>query len=99
MLKETVSAQDVCDLLNELLLLDPICVNNLISNRVECNESIANHPTAQVHQYIDDESPKIGLLGVLNGLFGTGEDGRGILFCEVDLIGRIKEFNLTKEVK
>lgn len=94
MLKETVKVTDVCDLLNEMLNLDYDCTHELISQRMRCNDAIANHPTVQVQQYKDDEFPKVGLLGIFNGLFGIREDGMGAICMEVDN-GKILGFKPT----
>lgn len=64
-------ALNICDFLNELVNLDRSAVQQLVAQRVPCNEGIANHPTVQVP--MDEElSPCLGLLGVLNGLIGGG---------------------------
>jgi hypothetical protein len=95
MLKKFITSTDVCDLLNELLKLDYECISDLTSHRVKCNDAIANHPTVQVHQYIDDKFPKVGLIGILNGLFGIREDGMGSICCDMDNAGRIIGFKPT----
>lgn len=84
MLKESVSVQDVCDLLNEMLKADYGCVEALVSYRAMCSDIIADHPTIQVRKFKDDEFPTVGILGILNGLFGIREDGMGALCMEVD---------------
>lgn len=83
MLKQFVSIQDVCALLNELVVLDPDCIKAFVFQRVPCNEAVADHPTIQVHQP-KGEKPTVGLLGILNGIFGIQEDGMGALCAEVD---------------
>ena len=97
MLKNSINPQDVCDLLNELLKLDYHCVKTLVSHRVRCNEAIAGHPTVQVQKFIDDEHPKVGLIGILNGLFGIREDGVGAICCETNESGKIIKFKITPE--
>jgi hypothetical protein len=82
MIKETVSITDACALLNELLKLDPDCVYALVMNRIPCNEALLNHPTVMVQQY--KSSSAVGLLGILNGLFGVREDGFGAICVEMD---------------
>lgn len=77
-----------------MLKLDYDCVHDLISQRVKCNEHIANHPTIQVQKFKDDEFPKVGLLGIINGFFGIREDGFGPLCMEIDN-GRIIKFKPT----
>ena len=51
--------------------------------------------SVQVHQYIDDKFPKVGLIGILNGLFGIREDGMGSICCDMDNAGHIKSFKPT----
>lgn len=94
MLKQSVTPQDVCDLLNELLKLDYDCANGLISYRQQCNEAVAAHQSIQVQQYKDDKFPKVGIVGVLNGIFGIRDDGMGAICFEIDN-GNILGFKLT----
>jgi hypothetical protein len=96
MLKESITPQDVCDLLNELLEKDYDCIHELISYRVKCNQAVADHPTVQVQCFKPESKPKVGLLGILNGLFGVREDLFGIICMEVDGT-RIVTFKLTPE--
>lgn len=89
MIKNSVSIQEVIEFLNELVEINQEAVENLIEQRVECNKKLADHPTVQVTAY-DGEHPKVGLLGVLNGLFGANEEGWGpimAVFDEHKLIG------------
>lgn len=95
MLKHYIHADEVCDLLNEALNMDPNCINDLVSHRVQCNDKIANHPTIQVRQYIDDKYPKLGLIGLINGMFGIREDGMGAICADVELNGKILKFKPT----
>ena len=75
MIRESVTPQDLCDFMNELIKLDPEAIYNLIRARVPVNDGIANHPTAQVCAIKDQpERYDLGLLGVLNGLFGSFDD-------------------------
>lgn len=94
MLKESVSVQNVCDLLNEILLKDYDCAHALVSSRVQCNQAIADHASIQVQQYKDDVFPKVGVLGFLNGLFGIRDDGMGAICMEIDN-GKILSFKQT----
>lgn len=59
--------------LNEALERDPEAVTALVNHRVACNDSLAAHPTIQVHRFGDVH--KIGLLGLLNGALGGGPSG------------------------
>lgn len=94
MLKEKVSVDDVCNLLNELLELDPICTHSLLLNRSICNNAVAEHSTIQVQQNARDLFPSVGLIGFLNGLFGVRVDGMGPICVEMD-DGKILKFKPT----
>ena len=84
MVRQSITVQDACDLLNELLKLDYDCTQGLVSYRQRCNESVASHPTIQVQQLKDDEYPKVGIIGILNGMFGIRDDGMGAICFEID---------------
>lgn len=92
MLKNSVTQTDVVNLLNEMLLKDPKCVKALFEHRVVCNEAIASHPTIQVQLFDEQDQPLVGILGILNGLFGIAEDGFGAFAMEVDEDGNILKF-------
>lgn len=70
-----VSLDQAIDYLNELIAADRPAIAALIANRVPCNQALAKHPTCQVGQ--QHGGFHVGMLGVLNGLFGTFEDGWG----------------------
>lgn len=75
-MKNSVTIQEVLALLNAITLTDPKAATELINARVPCNEELANHPTIQVGKD-DDGQIVVGILGVLNGLFGTDDRGMG----------------------
>lgn len=81
-IKESVTIEETIQLLNEFVLLDPEAMRDLLDSRVECNEAVSNHPTIQVSALFD--SYKVGLLGVLNGLFGVASDGYGAIAAVYD---------------
>lgn len=99
MIKKSINQLDVVGLLNEMLLKDPECVKAVFSHRVPCNDAIAHHPTIQVQQYKEQKTPVVGLLGILNGLFGIGEDGFGAFAMEIDEEGNILKFLTSDELK
>jgi len=78
MLKKRITPEDVVQLLNELLDMDPVAMNKLIEDRVSCNSNVEKHPYVQVN-CSDPKDPKVGLLGFLNGLFGTTPTGEGCI--------------------
>jgi hypothetical protein len=77
MSKNNVSLDEAIEYLNALALTDPVAVRDLIAQRVPCNDAMRDHPTVQVEAEPDGSSPRVGVLGVLNGLFGVREDGWG----------------------
>ena len=60
---------EVVDLLNDALALDPDAITNLIDSRVECNIGLANHPTIQVNGYSQPGKYLVGPLGLLSAIF------------------------------
>lgn len=73
MMREFVSAGHAVRFLNELARLDPVAMLALVGQRVPCNQAIVDHPTVQVTDHAGH--PEVGLLGVLNGLFGVFDEG------------------------
>jgi hypothetical protein len=65
MIRKNLSPDEAIRILNDLAKCDPKAMYNLIEYRVPCNEALENHPEAQTF------SSTIGLLGVLNALFGA----------------------------
>lgn len=65
---ESITIDDAVSVLNEALELDERTMRTLVLNRVQCNDALAGHPTIQVLE--KDGIYKVGLLGILNGLFG-----------------------------
>lgn len=72
---EVVTLREVIHLLNNLIALDPIAVKNLVENRVVCNESLCEHETVQTMFDPERKVCLVGVLGVINGLFGVYDDG------------------------
>lgn len=75
MTKDTVSIGEVIGILNGMLDLDPEATTALISHRVPCNEKMSEHPTIQVLRV--NMGCRVGVLGLLNGLFGVYDDLSG----------------------
>lgn len=77
--------------LNGMLTCDREAIETLIEYRVPCNEELLNHPTAQVVAS-PDGILKIGLLGVLNGIFGCGADSIAYIVAVFDDNGKLIRF-------
>lgn len=86
MLKESVTVDEAIALLNEALALDPEAMSNLLLRaRVNCNKGLADHPTIQSGK--DKGQNNVGLLGILNGMFGVDEDQCGAISAFIDVPG------------
>jgi hypothetical protein len=87
--------QQTIAFLNELIALDAQAITALVESRVPCNKSLADHPSVQVSSTTGG-GYSVGLLGILNGLFGTREDGWGFISAVFDDNGVITEFKETE---
>jgi hypothetical protein len=69
--------------LNEALTADSEALQVLFAVRASASEALIRHPTIQVIcGKVDAADPgppscSVGVLGLINGLFGTGDDGYG----------------------
>jgi hypothetical protein len=79
--------------LNELIKLDPDAMHALVETRHPCNEALADHPTTQVIEN-SDGTTSVGLVGILNGLFGVDDDGWGPFTANFDN-DRLVSFTMT----
>ena len=98
MINESVTVEQTIKLLNEMLAIDPEATQALIDSRVNCNEALADHATIQVQQYEGDDHPKVGIIGVLNGMFGIDDEGWGPICCHINDEGKILKFDRTKTI-
>ena len=85
MLKESVTIEDVIALLNDACEKDLDAMDALAKARVACNDALAAHPTIQVGKLGGDEY-KVGIIGILNGIFGTADDGYGAIAGTFDIL-------------
>lgn len=84
MISKMTTLDYVIEFLNELILIDPIAMHELFLNRrVKCNKALAHHPSVQVKGH-KDGSFDVGILGILNGIFGTDKDGYGGIVMVID---------------
>lgn len=83
--------------LNEALEQDSNAIHALIRHRVVCNAALADHRSIQVGQYTDSKLFHVGLLGIINGIFGITPTGRGLIEMVVDDDGTILRFQRHKD--
>lgn len=99
MFKPSVTITEVVALLNELVALDPDAMHALVESRVPCNDALADHPTVQVSSRVDGDGSgyEFGILGALNGLFGTDGISYGAISASFNE-GRLTNFNVRNPV-
>ena len=73
---KSITVHDAVRVLGEAFEADPKAMAELVEARASCNERLASHPTIQVYEN-EYQTCEVGLLGILNGLFGINHDGRG----------------------
>ena len=76
-MNETITIDRLIVYLNELVSIDAGAISTLFGFRATCNEKLANHPTVQVQTI--DNSYAVGIIGLLNGMFGVDADGWGAI--------------------
>lgn len=93
--KEKISLKETVNFLNELLKIDSIAITALFSMRISCNEALADHETVQV-LVSGGTYFQVGIVGILNGLFGIDENGWGHISVDYD-DGKITGFHVLTE--
>jgi len=96
-MKESITVDDVLEVLNRMLKKDREATNKLfLFGQVTCNGELQADPTIQVRAYEREgcaPPPAVGILGVINGLFGVDEEGYGPIALVTDeACGGIMEF-------
>ena len=76
------AAADAVVVLNRILEADRTAVSELVRTRIRCNEKLADDPTVQVGKFSDVY--QVGLLGVVNGLFGVDAKSWGAIAAVVE---------------
>lgn len=90
-MNNTVSIDDVIKVLNDALDHDRVAMQSLIESRVQCSDSFIEHPSIQVgHNH--EGHVEIGMLGIINGLFGTDDMGSGPVGAYYDGSGQLRSF-------
>jgi calcineurin-like phosphoesterase len=93
--RDEISAQFVVDFLNELVRLDKYALTDLMTERVRVSKQFTTHPTVPTK---DDQvdGPEIGMLGVINGMFGLEGETQAIEVVIDKHTDVIIEFRLTE---
>jgi len=91
-IKESIKIDEVVAFLNGMLMCDEVATNALFSMRIPCNQEMAEHKTVQVGS-LGKTFPIVGMIGILNGLFGIDKDGWGKISADYD-DGKITQFRL-----
>jgi hypothetical protein len=72
-----ITLEQAISYLNSLVKADPSAMDCMFHYTVSCNQELVNHPTAQVRSNANGD--RITIMGILNGMFGTNEDGSGLI--------------------
>lgn len=91
--RPSVTVDDAINYLNDLLQIAPAEIQTLVALRIPAPQSLVEHETVQVQSptVALDGPPVVGLLGILNGLFGTDLDGAGPIAAVYD-----EDWNIVK---
>lgn len=93
MINDPLSLDKAIEILNELATLDPEAALCLVETRYPCNALVADSENFQVHSY-PERKTVIGFLGVVNGLFGTFEQGKrkgwGPICAQINADGTVR---------
>lgn len=89
--------EECIEVLNRIHAADPTVLPALIAHRVACNKAVADDPTVQVGRYGPPQSDiwEVGLLGVINGIFGIREGSQGWIGAYYDDDRTLLRFGLT----
>lgn len=102
MMGNYVTPDQAIELLNDMLETDKEALEKLVNHRVDCNGELAEHETIQVRAYGEyyEKTGKyqVGMLGVLNGIFGMNENGIGQIVMAVDADGDVDSFLHIRDV-
>lgn len=93
--KESVTIQETVDFLNDLLNIDSTAISSLFSVRIACNKELADHETVQVGA-LSKNFFQVGMVGILNGLFGIDQYGWGHISADYE-DGKVIRFRVLTE--
>jgi len=70
MIKESITLDEAIAFLNSLIKVDANAMEGLVLHKVPCNDDMVDHETVQVKRTEFEVVGHVGMLGILNGLFG-----------------------------
>lgn len=83
-----VTPDDAIEVLNRMIEADQQAAQQLVNGRVPCNRGLADDPTIQVGRRNGaigwERSWEVGLLGIINGIFGIDDRGWGPIAAVFD---------------
>jgi len=75
------AAEHAIDVLNGALAMNAEAISKLLLFSIPCPPELVSHPTIQVRPVlkseVSTEQYELSVLGLINGLFGLAEEGRG----------------------
>jgi hypothetical protein len=104
---KAISIDDALAVLNAALALDGTAVRGLFHHRVPCNDALAEHHTVQVasgpcaadarfsQSELAEGQHNVGVLGLINGIFGVDHESVGFIAAEYEDDGSISRFVRT----
>ncbi len=81
-MSQAITIEHAVAAMNSMHKCDPTALRRLLEYRVSCNEELADHPTCQVGAELNKYD--VGMLGVINGIFGVVDIGSGYIAALVD---------------
>lgn len=98
----SITPDDAVALLNSARVADPLAIAQLVDHRVQAGPALMEHPTVQCG-HLPDQDPlhrvgfgTVGLVGIINGLFGTDDQGQGPITADYDDAGALVGFRRTR---
>ncbi len=70
---ESITIDEFIARMDALAKIDPKAMGDLIGHRVKCNTELGEHESVQVGK--ENEDYVVGILGILNGVFGAYHSG------------------------
>lgn len=93
------AAIEAVRVLNRIHAEDATVMPALIAYRVPCNEALTDDETVQVGRAVPNEPQcEVGLLGILNGIFGINDNRYGYIAAIYDDEGTFSRFEALPDM-